>query len=176
VVLIRQKRALLVADALGHLVVGAGVVGLDVGRADDDLAAVGLEERHLFLRDLVRRRADHPVPLQDRGHGQTDAGVARGGLDDRAPGLEQPFALGLLDHGDSDPVFDALARIEILELGGESRPPGAEPGELDQRRVPQGCEDVLVDLHSFSYVALDSRPRTEAGERGGAGPLLDEVR
>ena len=58
-----------------------------------------------------------PVALLRGGEREADAGVAGGRLDDRPARLEQPVALGRLDHREADPVLDRAAGVEVLELG-----------------------------------------------------------
>ena len=51
------------------------------------------------------------------GAGAAPTGSARGGVEERAAGLEQARELSGVDHGDRRPVLHAAARIEELELG-----------------------------------------------------------
>ena len=91
-------------------------MGLDGGGADHDLGSVGPQHRDLLLAHLVGHHEDAAVALQRGCHSEADAGVAGGGLDDRAAGLELALGFGLLDHGEPDPVLDRAARVQILEL------------------------------------------------------------
>ena len=84
---------------------------------EDDLRAVELQQLAAFDRRVLRHHADQPVALELRGHRQRDAGVAAGRLQDRGAGLEQPVALGLLDHPQRGPVLDGTGRVAVLELG-----------------------------------------------------------
>ena len=49
-------------------------------------------------------------------HGEADAGVAAGGLDDGHAGVELSGRLGVANHAERDAVFDAAAGVERLEL------------------------------------------------------------
>ena len=102
-------------------VVALGRLGRDVGRAQDDLGAVGPQQLLLLGRLLVGHDEDAAIALERRGDGQAVAGVARRRLDDRAARLEQARALGRLDHRQADPVLDRAAGVEHLELGEEQR-------------------------------------------------------
>ena len=82
----------LARQPVGDAVVALGRVGRDGGRRDHDLGAVGLEQADLLAAHLVRQDEDAAISLDRGGQGQTDAGVAGRGLDDRAAGL-QPAAL-----------------------------------------------------------------------------------
>ena len=63
-----------------------------------------------------------------------------------APGLDPSLPLGGLDHRDPDPVLDAAARVERLELREQLDVElGSDPGELHDRRAPDMCE-MLVGI------------------------------
>jgi hypothetical protein len=124
-------------------VVALGRIRLDGGGADHDLRAVRAQHRDLLLAHLVRHHEDAAVALERRGDCQADTGVPRRRLDDRPAGLEQPVALGRLDHGHADPVLHRPARIQILELG-EQRRRDIAPDlvEADDRRPADELEDA----------------------------------
>ena len=136
----------LAGQAVGHAVVALGRVGRDRGRRDHDLGAVGLEQADLLAAHLVGQDEDAAVALDRRRHGQADAGVAGGGLDDRAARPQPAPPLGLVDHGHADAVLDAAARIERLELDQDPRRHTlAQPMQRDQRRSADRVEDGLAD-------------------------------
>ncbi len=142
-VLVRLEAARdLFREAVGDGVVRLGRVVLDRGGADDDLRAVGPQHRDLLLAHLVRHDEDAAVALLRRRDREADAGVARGRLDDGAAGLELSFGLGLLDHGQTDPVLHRSTGVEVLELGEDLRlgvpPDRVEP---DDRRVADEVEN-----------------------------------
>ena len=58
-----------------------------LGGSADDLSAQGLEDVNLLLAHLLREGDDAPVALDGGGEGQTNTGVAGGGLDDGVSGL-----------------------------------------------------------------------------------------
>ena len=103
-------------EPVGDVVVAVGVLGRDGGRADHHLGAVRLEHVALVFADLVGADEHAVVALRLRDHRQSDAGVARRRLDDRAAGLELAALLGCLDHPQRDPVFDRAAWVEVLDL------------------------------------------------------------
>jgi hypothetical protein len=76
------------------------------GRADDDLGSIRLENIALVLADLVRADENASVALTLRDQRQAYSGVAAGRFDDGAAGLDPAVTFGLLDHAQSDPVFD----------------------------------------------------------------------
>ncbi len=66
---------------------------------------------------VVGHGQDEPVALDGSRHGQPDAGVAARRLHDGGARRQQPSPLGILEHGESDPVLDAPTRVDRLELG-----------------------------------------------------------
>ena len=83
------------------------------------------------------------------------AGVAGGRLDDGAAGSQLAGALGLLDHRQPDPVLDAAARVQLLELGQDGRlEAGGDLVEAHQGRVPDEVENALVS--NFTAPQRDS--------------------
>src|SRR5207248_2653985 len=83
-------------------------------------------------------------------HGEADARVAARRLDDRAAGLEHAATLGVVDHGDADPVFHAAARIARLHLGEHDRPARFRQAvEPHHRRVTNELEHGRRDLHDL---------------------------
>ena len=149
-VLVGLERARDVArEPGGDAVVALGRLGRDVGRAQDDLGAVGPQEGLLLDRLLVGHDEDAAVALERGGDGQAVAGVAGRRLDDGAARLEQALALGRLDHRQADAVLDRAARVEHLELGQEERlalgrtQVAGDPADPDERRVADQVEDRL---------------------------------
>src|SRR5690606_38836885 len=123
------------------------MVGRDGGWRDDDLGAERLEELDLLAAHLVGDREDASVPLDGRGEGEADAGVAAGPLDDDAAGLEATLAFGGLDDRRADPVLDRAAGVEELRLDvdGSSDPLG-HAVQADERRPADRLQDVVVCL------------------------------
>ena len=123
-------------------------LSFDVGGADHHFRAVRPQQADLLRRHLVRHDKNHLVALEGSRHGEAMPGVARRGLDERAAGPQQPAPLGILDHGEPDPVLDAASWIELLELRKDG---GAEAlGDLveaQQRGAADEVEDALHVLH-----------------------------
>ena len=70
------------------------------------------------------------------------------GSTDRAARPQQAAALGVLEHGETDPILDASARVELLELGQDERTePLGDLAQPDQRGVADQVEDALDVLH-----------------------------
>ncbi|CAI9398470.1 hypothetical protein HIDPHFAB_00001 [Nocardioides sp. T2.26MG-1] len=145
-VLVRLPGARLGGQPVGDVVVGVGVLGLDRGRAHDDLRAVRLEHVALVLTDLVGADEDALVALLLRDHRQPDARVAGRRLHDRAPGLELAGRLSGLDHPGRDAVLHGAAGVEVLHLGEDDRSLRAGQGahglrEPEQRGVADQVEE-----------------------------------
>ena len=184
-VLVRLEAAVdLLGEPVGDPVVGLWRLGLDRGRADDDLGAEGAQGVDLLAAHLVRHDRDHPVTAQSGHHRQPEARVARGRLDQRPSGLEHALTLGGVDHRHRRAVLDRSARVEELDLGDERRAQsGLQPRQSHERRVADQIEDRLVDLRtrlgahglsldiagtSVSGDGGDSPHRAQAIARGGS--------
>ena len=85
-------------------------------RRQDQLGAEGLHRLRALDRQVLRHDQQHAVAADRRGHRQRDAGVARGGLDQRVAGLDVAALLGAPDHADRRPVLDRAGRVVALEL------------------------------------------------------------
>ncbi len=142
------------------------MVRLDGGRAHDDLGPVGLEHVTLVLAHLVGADEDAGVAAALGDEREPDAGVAARRLDDGAARLQQPVALGGLDHAQRDAVLDRASGVEVLDLREDraAHPRVLDDGaELDEGGVADEVRDVLCILH---------RPILGAGAR----PLRSRAR
>ncbi len=135
----------LLGEPVGDEVVALGRVGVDRGRADDDVGAERAQERDLLGRDLVGDDEDHPVALDRGGEREADAGVAGGRLDDRSARLQRSVALGVLDHAERDPVLVRAPGVQVLELREQRRAElAADVLEADDRRRADQVEQRWV--------------------------------
>jgi hypothetical protein len=150
-VLVRLESAgNLLGEPVGDRVVALRRVRVDGRRGDDDLGAVRPEHRDLLLAHLVRHDEDAAVAAERRRHGEADAGVPRGRLDDGPARPEPAVALGGLDHREPDPVLHGPARVQVFELREElARHLATEPREPDDRRLADELEDgrILAARH-----------------------------
>src|SRR5690606_2293917 len=122
------------------------------------LGAVGAQHVALVLADLVRADEDALVAPPLRDESQPDAGIPRGGLDDRAARLELAAGLRGVDHLDRDAVLRAAARAEVLDLGrDDARPVGDDGIQLYQRGVADELTDVPGDAHDSIVSGAHSR-------------------
>ena len=138
----------LAGEAVGHRVVALWRFVRDGGGREDDLGAVGLEQRDLLLAHLIGHHEDALVALDAGGLRQARAGVAGGGLDDGAAGLEQAGLLGRLDHADADAILDRAAGLEVLGLAQDGRAHAApDAAQADERAVADGVQNRIIHLH-----------------------------
>jgi hypothetical protein len=144
-------------QSVGDAVVAVRVIRRHRRRADDDLCAVCPEHVLLVLADLVRADEDAFVAALLSDQRQTDAGVARGGLDNGSARAQLTAGLGGVDHLDGDPVLHAAAGTEIFDLRHDSaRPLRDNRVQLDQRSVADQLADVLGNPHVSMIAAADS--------------------
>jgi hypothetical protein len=80
------------------------------------LGAEGLHGLRPLDRQVLRHDQHHAVAADRRGHGQRDAGVAGGRLDQRVAGLDLAALLGALDHRQRGPVLDRAGGVVAFEL------------------------------------------------------------
>ena len=93
-----------------------GPVGAPFGRGQQDLGAIGLHDLAALNRGRLRHDQDAPVALGGADHGQADAGVAAGGLEDDLVFGQFAALLTRLDHGQGDPLLDRSTGIAGLQL------------------------------------------------------------
>ena len=98
---------------------------------------------------------DQGIALAGADHRKADAGVAAGRLDDCLAGLQQPVALGGLDHAQRQSVLDRAERIERLELGVDFDAFRREALEPHDRRVADGVE--VYELTNSGHHRILSR-------------------
>ncbi|OIQ75420.1 hypothetical protein GALL_429110 [mine drainage metagenome] len=112
-------------------------------RRQHQFGAVGLHRLRALDRQILGHDQQHAVAEHRRGHRQRDAGVARGGLDQRVSGADFAALLRAADHRQRRAVLDRTGRVVAFELGQQhvaaARRVGAgDARELHQRRVADG--------------------------------------
>ncbi len=148
-VLVRLPGARRLGDQpVGDVVVRVRVLGVDGGRADDDLGSVCAQHVDLVRGHLVRADEDALVALLLGDDGEPDARVPTGRLDDRAAGLQLPALLGRLDHAQRDAVLHRPAGVEVLDLGQDGRLDTCrDVAQPHQRGVADKTDHRIVELH-----------------------------
>ncbi len=128
----------------GHLAgLGDGGVGAARGRGEHDLGAEGRQQLAALQGGVLGHDAHQAVALAAREHGDGDAGVAGGGLQDGAALGEAALGLGGLDHLGRHAVLDRAGGVGAFELGPQPDVRGrGEARQAHQRRVAEGRGDV----------------------------------
>ena len=87
------------------------------------------------------------------GHGrQADAGIAGGGLDDGAAGLQRAGGLRLIQHLQGDAVLGASRGVEALQLyqdGGVQLTPAAVVVHAQQGGIAHKLGYGMIDGHKI---------------------------
>mmetsp|Transcript_21254 Transcript_21254/g.54122 ORF Transcript_21254/g.54122 Transcript_21254/m.54122 type:complete len:357 (+) Transcript_21254:252-1322(+) len=126
-------------DRATHALGGGGEHQLGAERLEHDAALHGHGLGH---------GEDHVVATRRGHHRERDAGVARGGLDQRRhAGRDLAARLRLHDHRVADAILDGVARLHGLHLEQDGRvKPLGVAAQLEQRRVADELGDVVGDL------------------------------
>ena len=88
-------------------------------------------------------------------HGEPDAGIAAGRLDDGLAGFEIAGFLGRLDHAERQPVFHRSERIERLDLDEQVHIRRRQFVDPDDGRVAHGSENVVEFASHFFHPCFD---------------------
>ena len=127
-------------------------------RAVVHLRAPHAQQLRALRRGVLRHDAHEPVTALLGDHGQGDAGVPRGRLEEGVAGCDQTVAFGSGDHRQRGAILHRSRGIAVLELGPQSNlGRRRESRQADERRVPDGVEEG-VEAH-----APLSRRRRPAG-------------
>ena len=81
-----------------------------------EFGAKGPHRLRTLDRQVLRHDQHHAVAADRRRHGQRDAGVAGGGLDQRVAGADLASLLGAADHGDGRAVLHRSRGVVAFEL------------------------------------------------------------
>lgn len=149
IVLIAPKRVWdFGAESARDAIIGALIFGFDVGGANDDFGAEGLEHIHFFLALLVGRGENTAIAAHASDEREAHSGIAGGTFDDGATGFEQAIFLGIVDHFDSHPVLDGVAGIEGFDFGEyEGGDFGGQFVDFDEGGIADGFEDIFLIIH-----------------------------
>ena len=85
------------------------------------LRAVGLHELAALHAHGFGHDDDDAIAPGGGDGSQTDAGVAGGGFNDDAAGLQQTLLLRVVDHSLGDAVFHGACGVEVFQLGKDLR-------------------------------------------------------
>ncbi len=138
-------------------------------RGEDQLGAVGAQQGPPLLAHRLGHRQHDRDASRRADHGQRDAGVAAGGLDDDGVRADEAGGLCRVDHADADAVLDAVGRVEELQLGQDGGPsPVGDLVQTDERGVADQLGDVVGDAHGVAA----NLPRTGRGSDDGRLPRV----
>ena len=82
----------------------------------NQFGTVGGHRPLALVTGVLRHDQDHPVAHDRRGHGQGDAGIAGGGLDQGITGLDVAALLGQTDHRQRRAILHRARRVVAFEL------------------------------------------------------------
>ena len=108
-----------------------GAVGAFAGIAEDHLRAVGFQDAFALDGGVGRQAQLDLVAAIGADHGVGDAGVAAGGVQDDALGIQAAGALAIQDHVEGGAVLHGAAGVEVFGLGED-----LDAGELARRSSP----------------------------------------
>ena len=122
-----------------------GAVGPQLSRGQQYLGPQGLENEFALFAGRLGHGANARIAFDGADHGQTDAGIAAGGLDHRLSRGEFAPNFGIMQHGPGYPVFDGTPGIKIFEFDVNRHPGiGVETVQLDQGRIADQFQNIIV--------------------------------
>ncbi|MDT4846202.1 hypothetical protein FQZ97_802170 [compost metagenome] len=140
----------------------------------DQLGAVGGHGGLAFGAHVVGHDQHHLVALDGGGHGQGDAGVAGGGLDQGVAGLDVAAQLGAGDHRQGRAILDRTGRVVAFEFDQE-RVAGfaGQALQTDQRGVADAVGDGGVLQSHGGLRNPDAGGAYDSGKPCGAISRID---
>ncbi|MCG3121101.1 MAG: hypothetical protein ALAOOOJD_04055 [bacterium] len=123
------------------------------GWANHHFGAIRFEHAHFFLAHFVGHRKNRAIAFDGCGERQAGAGVAAGGFDNGAAGLEPAGFFSVFEHREGNAIFDAAAGIEIFHFrinGGLEA--GGDAIQTHQRRVADGFRNVAKNLFHLLFL------------------------
>jgi len=129
----------------GHQFFGAGNRALHAFFAGCEVKRGAIRQHQSAALDAhaVGHDQHQFVALDGGDHGQTDAGVARGGFNDGAACFECAGFFGVFHHGQRDAVLDRAPRVAALRLDPHMGICAEQAVDAHMRGVADGVEDVL---------------------------------
>src|ERR1019366_4680121 len=128
-------------------------------RRKDDFCAQSQQQHAPLQAHGLGHGEDELVAFHGGYKGESDSGVAAGGLDQNGfPGLNPSGTLGIGDHADANAVFYAGQGILAFQLrhhvGNRSL---RNPVQTHQRRVANQFRYILCNPHRFSILGIANR-------------------
>jgi hypothetical protein len=154
--LIDIERAHLGCDAFGHILVVLGVSLADIRAREYHFGSERAQIEDFLACHLVGHHERQLVAFLRSDQCQAEARVARGGFYDSAARLELAVALGRLDHGQADAIFDRAAGILALELDEQATHAARQMRDLEQRGVSDQVQEAVRGHRLVAVNEVDS--------------------
>ena len=147
--LVEDPTLAFVAHALSNV---AGEFHAALFRRQNQFGAIGTHRLTALDALVLRHDEDHAVATHRGGHGERNAGIAGGGLDQRVARLDVATRLGARHHRQRRTILHRTGRVVAFELGEDDvatcRDGGAGQSlQANQRRV---ADEVLQRLIHYS--------------------------
>ena len=113
----------------------------------DNLGAIGGRELAALDGHGLGHGEDELVAALSRDHGEANAGVSAGGLDDGAAGGQKALLFGVLDDRLGDAVLDGPAGVGCLVLAEDGCVAIGEVGKVHQRGGADEGLNLLCGTH-----------------------------
>ncbi|MNE19784.1 hypothetical protein D3C80_1128790 [compost metagenome] len=136
-----------VGQPFGIILIVSRVPLAHVGAGQHHFYSQGAQMENLLAAHLVRHHQQQLIPLQGRHQRQAQAGVAGGGFNDGAAGLQAAVAFRLLDHRQRYAVFDGAAGVLILKLDEQAAGAGIKLSQFQHRGVTDHIDDGMRYCH-----------------------------
>ncbi len=141
--LIEHQTLAIALHLLGQI---AGVFHAAALGGEQQLGAEGFHGLGALDTEVFGHDEHHAITQNGGGHRQGDAGIARGGLDQRVAGFDGAALLRVANHGNRRPVFHRSGRVVAFELAQDQVAAPRIVGAGDALQLHQrGVADHLVD-------------------------------
>ena len=137
-----EEPAIRVREFFGLLVHAEPLRGT---RRQDHFRAEEAHEPAALNREAVSHGHDEGITLGGTDHGEPDAGVAAGCLDDGLARREVAAPLGFFDDADCKAVLHRCSGIEELRLHVDADARRRQPVDTDAWRVADRIDDAVVE-------------------------------
>src|SRR5208282_3359652 len=97
------------SDSLSYVVVVLRRVRRNVGRSDNHAPTKRTKKPTFFFTHFVGHRENGSIPSNRGREREPHTRIPRSGFNDGAMRLQQTLALGIVNHGDPDPILHATA-------------------------------------------------------------------
>ncbi|VTN11722.1 Uncharacterised protein [Raoultella terrigena] len=131
---IERPRRLL-RQATGVILIVGRVAFIHVGAGEQHRCPQRPQMEYLLAAHFVGDDEDQAVVLLRRNERQAEPGIAGGGFNNRAAGLQLTEALGLVNHRQRDAILNRTAGVLVFQLEEQATGAGFQLVQLEQGRV-----------------------------------------